>query len=396
MCLRMDPATTLTKACFSQLVDAQLFIPLHLKFHYKLSEKKKVIVGLSGGVDSSVAAYLLKQEGFDVTGVTMSIWDGKTGSPSSGKHSCYGPDEQEEIDEAREIAGILDIPYKVFDCSQTYKSQVLDYFKNEYLKGRTPNPCIKCNQLIKFGLLPEMADLAGTHYDYFATGHYARVEWSDERKRYLLKKGMDSFKDQTYFLYRLSQDQLSRILFPLGSMTKNNVKEIASGIHLPLSEKDESQDFYSGDYKDLLDVEDIPGNIVNRKGEILGTHHGIWNYTIGQRKGLGIAYSEPLYVVALVPERNEVIVGTREEIQGSSFLVNDLNWIAIESLRGEMDMKVKIRSAQKEAEATIEPAGKDLVKVTFFTPNEGITPGQSAVFYLDDVVVGGGIIEKVI
>jgi tRNA-uridine 2-sulfurtransferase len=359
-----------------------------------LSDKKKVIVGLSGGVDSSVAAYLLKKEGYSVTGVTMSIWDGKTGSPSSGKHSCYGPDEQEEIDEAREIAGILEIPYKVFDCSGTYKSQVLDYFKNEYLKGRTPNPCIKCNQLIKFGLLPEMAGLTEEHYDFFATGHYARVEWNNDRKRFLLKKGMDPFKDQTYFLYRLSQDQLSRILFPLGMMTKKEVREIASGIHLPLTEKDESQDFYSGDYKDLLDVEDAPGNIVNRKGEILGKHNGIWNYTTGQRKGLGIAYSEPLYVVALVPGRNEVIVGTREEIQESSFLVKDLNWIGIESLTERMDVGVKIRSAQKEAEATIEPAGKDAVKVTFLSPNEGITPGQSAVFYQDDIVVGGGVIEK--
>jgi len=358
--------------------------------------KKKVIVGLSGGVDSSVAAYLLKQQGYDVTGVTMSIWDGKPGVVPSGKHACYGPDENEEIEEARELAGILEIPYRVFDCSKKYKTLVLDYFRQEYLSGRTPNPCVKCNQLIKFGMLPEMAKKEGLVFDYFATGHYAIVEWNAQRKRFLLKKGVDPRKDQTYFIYRLTQEQLSQILFPIGNMTKQEVRETAAKINIPLSEKEESQDFYSGDYRDLLDVQDTPGNIIDRKGNVLGKHNGFWNFTIGQRKGLGVAYSEPLYVLSLNKEMNTVIVGTREEVMNSSFIVNELNWIALKSLDKPMEVNVKIRSAQNATGARIEPFENDSVKVTFYLPNDGITPGQSAVFYQDNLVLGGGVIEKVV
>lgn len=358
-------------------------------------EKRKVIVGLSGGVDSSVAAYLLKQQGYDVTGVTMAIWDGKPSQVSSGKHSCYGPDEHEEIEEARELAAILDIPYQVFDCSQRYKKLVLDYFRSEYLSGRTPNPCVICNQLIKFGMLPDAAKTGGLSFDYFATGHYAVVEWDDQRKRFLLRKGSDPKKDQTYFIYRLTQQQLSKVLFPLGKMTKQEVREIAAKINIPLSEKEESQDFYSGDYKDLLEMKDTPGDIIDRNGKILGKHNGFWNYTIGQRKGLGVAYSEPLYVVSLDKDKNTVVVGTREEVMNSSFIVNDLNWIAMESLNQSIEVEVKIRSAQNAVAALIEPFEKDSVKVTFHLPNDSISPGQSAVFYQGDLVLGGGVIEKV-
>jgi tRNA-uridine 2-sulfurtransferase len=354
-----------------------------------------VIVGLSGGVDSSVAAFLLKQEGYEVTGVTMSLWDGNPAVKSTGKHSCYGPDEKQEIEEARELAGMLDIPFHVFDCSQRYKTLVLDYFRQEYLSGRTPNPCVKCNELIKFGMLPEMARLNGIQFDYFATGHYARVSLNEQHQRYLLKRGVDLKKDQTYFIYRLSQEQLSTLLLPVGNLTKQEVRAIASKIHISLTEKDESQDFYSGDYKELLNVEDRQGNIVDRKGNILGKHNGIWNFTIGQRKGLGVAFTEPLYVIELNPGSNEVVVGTRHEIMGSTFMVTDLNWIAFQDLHEPIEVQAKIRSAQKESDAIVEPAGEGMVKVTFHLPNDGISPGQSAVFYQEDIVLGGGVIKIV-
>ncbi len=361
-----------------------------------MSSGKKVIVGMSGGVDSSVAAYILKEQGYDVTGVTMSIWGEGFNAVPTGKHSCYGPDEADEIREAREVAEMLRIPFRVFDCSRNYKLKVLDYFRNEYLSGRTPNPCVKCNQLIKFGMLPEVAAQEGIEFDYFATGHYARVEWDDNVKRFLLRKSTDLKKDQTYFLYRLSQEQLAKVFFPLGTLTKKEVRAIASKFDLKLSDKEESQDFYSGDYKELLDVPEKEGVIVNTAGKILGTHKGIWNYTIGQRKGLGIAWSEPLYVIGLDQEQNTVLVGTKEEVLGSSFLVNDLNWIAFDRPGDSMEINARIRSASKEKEALLEPSTNGNVKVTFLQPNDSITPGQSAVFYKDDICIGGGTIESVI
>ena len=349
-------------------------------------------MGLSGGVDSSVAAYLLKEQGHEVIGVTMAIWAGQY--KSTGKHACYGSDEEEEIREARAVADKLEIPYHVFDCSSEYKQAVLDYFKSEYIAGRTPNPCIQCNQQIKFGLLPAMAQKSGLKYDFFATGHYARVEFSDEYGRYILKKAADLKKDQTYFIHRLTQEQLRNVMLPIGGFEKPQIKELARKVGITIEDIEESQDFYSGDYKDLLEVEDNPGNIVDSRGKVLGRHTGIWNYTIGQRKGLGIAFSEPLYVIGLDKAANTVVVGVREETYRSSFIVSDLNWIAFESLQKPVDCHAKIRSAQKEREARIEPVDDNEVRVTFFHPNDAITPGQSAVFYHNDVVLGGGIIKS--
>ncbi|MCK9218592.1 MAG: tRNA 2-thiouridine(34) synthase MnmA [Bacteroidales bacterium] len=352
-----------------------------------------VIVGLSGGVDSSVAAYLLKEQGYQVVGVTMAIWDGQY--KTTGKHACYGSDEEEEIGKARIVAEKLGIPYHVFDCSAEYKQVVLDYFKSEYLAGRTPNPCVQCNQLIKFGLLPSLAKKSGIVYDAFATGHYAQVTLNAASGRFELRKAVDPKKDQTYFLYRLKQDQLKQVLFPLGSFYKTDVKELAKKVGITVEDIEESQDFYSGDYKELFKVEKQSGNIVDVKGNILGRHDGIWNYTVGQRKGLGIAWSEPLYVVGLNKEKNTVVVGIREETFRTSFIVDELNWISIGKLDHSFDGAVKIRSAQKEREAHIEPWENGKIKVTFFHPNDAITPGQSAVFYDKDLVIGGGVITKV-
>jgi tRNA-specific 2-thiouridylase len=245
-------------------------------------------------------------------------------------------------------------------------------------------------------MLPEIAAKQGIDFDYFATGHYARTGWDNNSKRYLLKKGIDSWKDQTYFISSLSQEQLAHVLFPLGSLTKKQVREIAGKIDVPLSEKIESQDFYSGDYKELLNVSDRPGDIIDRQGNILGKHAGIWNYTIGQRKGLGIAYTEPLYVIELNKEKNHVVVGTRQEVMSTSFIVKDLNWIAIEKLETPIEVSAKIRSAQKASPATVEPADDNSVRVIFHQANDGITPGQLAVFYQDDIVVGGGTIHQVL
>jgi tRNA-uridine 2-sulfurtransferase len=356
-----------------------------------VTKKSTVIVGLSGGVDSSVAAYLLKEQGYEVIGVTMAIWEGQY--KSTGKHACYGSDEEEEIHGAREVAEKLGIPYHVFNCSAEYKQAVLDYFKSEYLAGRTPNPCIQCNQLIKFGMLPAMARKSGIAFDHFATGHYASVEFSEKHQRYVLKKAADLKKDQTYFIHRLSQDQLSQVLLPIGGFNKPEIKELARKVGITTEDLEESQDFYSGDYKDLLEVEDHPGDIVDSNGKVLGHHKGIWNYTIGQRKGMGISHSEPLYVIGLNKEANTVIVGVREETYKSSFIVSDLNWVALSGLTRPLDCTAKIRSAQKERDARIEPMENGDVRVTFFHPNDSITPGQSAVFYEDGVVLGGGIIK---
>ena len=248
----------------------------------------KVLVGLSGGVDSSVAALILKKQGYDVIGATMSIW-GKDGlAVAEGKHNaCYGPDEKEDIEAAKNLANQLGIPYHVVDCVTKYEDIVISNFKKEYLQGHTPNPCVWCNALIKFGVLPEIARLNGVEFDKFATGHYAKVE--EGNGRFLLKRGIAPHKDQSYFLYRLKQEQLKNIILPLGNYTKDQIRQIAKENGLQAADKPDSQDFYGGDYNELLNVEDKIGNIVNTEGKVLGTHKGIWNYTIGQRKGLGVS-----------------------------------------------------------------------------------------------------------
>lgn len=353
----------------------------------------RVIVAMSGGVDSSVAAALLKEEGHEVVGVTMRIWSGEP-LPGRGTHGCcYGPDE-EDIEGARKVAQTLEIPFHVFDLRREYKTEVLDYVLREYLSGRTPNPCIRCNRRVKLDSLVEKAWQAGIGFDHVATGHYARVEWSQSKRRYLLKKASDETKDQSYFLFSLSQAQLGRCLFPLGNRTKKEVRRLASDFDLGMDDRPESQDFIAGGYSSLLRTAARPGPILDRQGNALGEHRGIPFYTIGQRKGLGISMSKALYVTGIDPERNAIVVGTKEELYGDELVCAQLNWIAIQGLRRPTEVKAKIRYSQRETEAVLAPLGKDEVHVEFKEPQMAITPGQAIVFYNRDVVLGGGTIER--
>jgi tRNA (5-methylaminomethyl-2-thiouridylate)-methyltransferase len=356
--------------------------------------KVKVVVAMSGGVDSSVAAALLKEKGYQVSGVTMKIWDGEAFPEEGTRHGCYGPGEKENIEDARKVSQILGIPFYVFDLRQEYKAEVLDYFYHEYLSGRTPNPCLRCNRKVKFDALLRKAQDSGIEFDYFATGHYARVEYSKDRHRYLLKKAKDSGKDQSYFISSLSQEQLGRSLFPIGDYTKDEVRNIACDSGLGVDNKPESQDFAAGVYHPLVEAAE-PGPILNKQGVILGQHRGIPFYTIGQRKGLGIANKEPLYITDINPETNAIIVGVREEVYQDELIASELNWIAIEKLAQTIKVKAKIRYVHQEAEATVTPISKDRVYVKFDEPQMAITPGQAVVFYQGNVVVGSGTIERV-
>lgn len=353
----------------------------------------RVIVAMSGGVDSSVAALLLKEEGYAVIGVTMKIWDGKTLSKERIHHACYGPGEMEDMEDARKVAEILGIPFHIFDLKREYKTDVLDYFYQEYLSGRTPNPCIQCNRMIKLGALVEKARNSGIEFDYMATGHYARVRYDEERGRYLLMKALDSKKDQSYALYSLSQEQLGHCLFPLGDYTKEEVRKTARKIGLDISDKPESQDFIAGSYSSLFKEAAQPGLILNKQGKILGEHRGIPFYTIGQRRGLGIQAKDPLYVTRIDPKRNAIVVDIKEKLYGRAFTASRLNWIAVKELKKPINVKTKIRYRHKEAESVVAPLDENSVRVNFKEPQMAITPGQTAVFYDGDIVVGGGVIQ---
>ncbi len=351
----------------------------------------KVAVGLSGGVDSSVVSALLKEQGHDVIGLYMKIWEGEP-TLERMKHACYGPTEAMDIESARHVAETLGIPFYIFELGKEYNNIVLDYFKSEYLSGRTPNPCLRCNHKMKFGILLEKALGFGVEFDYFATGHYARIGYDSERNRHLLKKAKDLTKDQSYGLVFLSQEQLSRTLMPLGEITKTQVRKIAKDIGLKTYDIPDSQDFFSGDYTELLDATPLPGQILDKGGNILGTHKGIWHYTIGQRKGLKLSTVKPVYVKEIDVENNVIIVGPKDEIFSDELIATDLNPIAIGDFSEAIEASVKIRHSREETEGIITPIDDNRVHVKFKEPQWAISPGQVVAFYDDDIVLGGGII----
>lgn len=359
------------------------------------SKKEKIVVAMSGGVDSSLAAALLKKGGFDIVGVTFKTWPKEECGASFSRACC----SLEAITRARAVAEDLKIPYYVLDFNEDFKKEVIDYFCAEYLKGLTPNPCILCNEKMKFGKLLEKGRLLGARS--VATGHYSKISFDKNSNRFLLKEGKDKSKDQSYFLFSLTQEQLKCAIFPLGDFTKKKTRSLAKKFRLKTYNTVSSQDIcfiqdinYGEYIKKRTGLEIKKGEIVDKNGKVLGYHKGIPFYTIGQRRGLGIAYKEPLYVTAIDVAGNSIIVGTKKDVLKKSLIADRLNWISIEDIEKPLKITAKIRYNHEKAKATVTRLGSDSVRVEFDEPQEAPTPGQAVVFYDKDVVVGGGWIKE--
>lgn len=355
---------------------------------------KKVVVGMSGGVDSSVAAYLLKKQGFDVIGVTMQIWQDEEEAEKEANGGCCG---LTAVDDARRVAEHLGIPYYVMNFKKEFKCNVMDYFVEEYLKGRTPNPCIACNRYVKWeSLLKRSLDIGA---DYIATGHYARIDQLPNG-RFAIRNSVTAAKDQTYALYNLTQEQLAHTLMPVGDYTKEEIRKIAEEANLPVAHKPDSQEICfvpDNDYAAFIDREagervPGPGNFVSTDGKILGKHKGITHYTVGQRKGLDLPMGRRVFVTEIRPETNEVVIGENEDVFTSTVLCDNVNYMSVADLESPMRVRAKIRYNHAGEYCMIEKLPDGKVQCTFEKPVRASTPGQAVVFYDGEHVLGGGTI----
>ena len=355
-----------------------------------------IAVGMSGGVDSTVTAWLLQRQGHEVVGLTMQIWDGSVALPDEGRSGCYGPGEARDLEFARDAAQRLGIRHVTVPLAEAYNRCVLDPFRADYRAGRTPNPCVVCNQRMKFGLLLEQARIQGITFDIFATGHYARVQHDDAAHIYRLLRGVDAAKDQSYFLSRLTQAQLQQVWFPLGGMTKPEVVKLAHEAGFSdVAAREESQDFIESEsYAPLFNASDNrPGPIIDTAGRELGQHRGIVHYTVGQRQGMGIAAGGRRYVKELRPQTNTVVMGTREEVFSPGCRVEDVNWIS-GTPPAEVTCRVLLRYHHPGVQTQLTPLADGAWQAAFAEPQFAVAPGQAAVFYAGDEVLGGGWIAK--
>jgi tRNA-specific 2-thiouridylase len=357
---------------------------------------RKVVVGMSGGVDSSVAAWLLKEQGYDVIGVTMQIWQDEDTEVQEAEGGCCG---LSAVDDARRVAMDLGIPYYVMNFKEEFRKNVMDYFVGEYVEGRTPNPCIACNRHVKWESLLRRSMAIGA--DYIATGHYAQIDRLPGG-RYSLKISVTAAKDQTYALYNLTQEQLSHTLMPVGSYHKEEIRDMAERLGLPVAHKPDSQEIcfipdhdYASFIEEYTGRELPPGNFVDLDGNVLGRHRGITHYTVGQRKGLNLSMGRPVFVVEIRPETNEVVIGDNQDVFTNVLRCDKLNWMAVDGLHGKsMDVLAKIRYSHKGSPCTIREIGNDMVECRFHEPVRAVTPGQAVVFYDGDYVAGGGTIIR--